>query len=166
MSCFCNAGTPRQRRMRWGCVLLRTSLASDLWRWKGSVLPKLPRWLWAGCMQALGWWIGMTGSYCAIWFFWVIWSIEVISWCHLILWVIWLNPKSLCPLWPRAGDSRRRRERWKAWSKAREKGRAHARGETTIFQERTWAVSPNSDATAPWSRQQGLIQHTEINLPT
>lgn len=167
MFCFWNAGAPRQRRIRWGCVLLRTSMASGFGGWEGHGLSKLPRWLWAGCVQTLGCWIGMTESCCAVWSFQLVWYIAVISWCRLILWVMRLNPKSHCPLWPRqVMDSRRRRERWKPWSRGRERG-SLCRGEmVTTFRGRTWAVSPNSNMVALCFRQQGLIQHTEKTLPT
>lgn len=121
-------------RGEWGCVLLSTSLASDLWALKGSALPKLSRWLQAGCMQALGWWIGMPELYGAIRSFWVIQAVEVISQCHLILWMMCLDPKSLCLLWPgQVVGSRRRRVWWKAWGKGRAKGDLVQEGEQPSF---------------------------------
>lgn len=103
--------------------------------WKGSALPKLPRWLWAGCMQALGWWISMAESYCAVWSFgplkWYLDTIWSFGWSDSIPRASALSDQGR---WRTAGEKRVMKGRW---GKGIEKGRAHARGKTTIFQGRT-----------------------------
>lgn len=162
MSCFCNAGTPRQRRMRWGCVLLRTSLG----RWSPfggeRVVP---------CQNCPG---GFELSACRLWGGELAWLNRIVlsdpfGWYDRLRWY-------LDAIWSFGSIARASalldQARWWTAEEDDERHGVRAEWKGELMQEgkqpSLWEgpVSPNADTTTPHFRQQGLIQHTKINLPT